>query len=122
MSQPSSEPIDLGFMSFGELIESSHAPSEPSGDVEVEVPRPAVAVDAIVARLRTERLKRRKAARGKAWSQSYVAARLGASVYQSTVSAWESGHKVPPLPQLRAWAALLGFQLVLVADLEEMAA
>lgn len=94
-----------------------------NSDVEVSrirLMRPVL--DPIVAQLRAERLRRRRLepARSGRWTQKDIADRLG--THQSTVSEWESGMNLPPLPRLRAWSELFDLTLVLLNSAGELAA
>lgn len=62
-------------------------------------------VDPIARKLRIERFKAGR-------SQRDVGREAG--VGQSMVSEWESGSVVPTISSVRSWAAVLGFELILV--------
>lgn len=70
------------------------------------MPRPTPP-DPIITTLRTTRLRR-------GIHQGTIAQATG--VDRTSVTGWENGRVQPPLPRLRAWAAALGYDLILVGD------
>lgn len=73
------------------------------------MPRPTLATDPIITTLRTTRVRR-------GIHQGTIAQATG--VDRTSVTGWENGRVLPPLPRLRAWAAALGYTLHLVPDPE----
>lgn len=74
-------------------------------NTQLESDEVGIVVDSLIVALR----RRRRALK---WTQRQIAEAVGVS--PPTVSGWESGRSIPPLPQLRRWAQLFDLDIELV--------